>query len=153
MGPLGRYGPPHQPGRRIQAGWPRGRWRGAHPLPYGRCRPHRAWRGACRPLLQVQHARQAVGRVRPLGFEVPDVEFEEGENRFEIGFRLPDVRVWSTWDRGEQPLYELVLSCERAEMRRCFGARTVELRDWKVYLNGERIFLRGINYLPSDAYP
>jgi beta-mannosidase len=28
----------------------------------------------------------------------------------------------------------------------------VELRDWKVYLNGERIFLRGINYLPSDAY-
>src|SRR5215203_63333 len=100
-----------------------------------------------------------VGRVRPLGFEVPDVEFEkelqveEGENHFEIGFRLPDVRVWSTWDRGEQPLYELVLSCERAEMRRCFGARTVELRDWKVYLNGERIFLRGINYLPSDAYP
>src|SRR5918994_1002423 len=100
-----------------------------------------------------------VGRVRPLGFEVPDVEFEkelqveEGENRFEIGFRLPDVRVWSTWDRGEQPLYELVLSCEGAVMRRCFGARTVELRDWKVYLNGERIFLRGINYLPSDAYP
>ena len=29
-------------------------------------------------------------------------------NRFEIGFRVPDVRVWSTWDRGEQPLYELV---------------------------------------------
>src|ERR687898_3324121 len=100
-----------------------------------------------------------VGRVRPLGFEVPDAEFEkelqveEGENRFEIGFRLPDVRVWSTWDRGEQPLYELVLSCEGAEERARFGASTVELRDWKVYLNGERIFLRGINYLPSDAYP
>ena len=29
----------------------------------------------------------------------------------------------------------------------------MELRGWKVYLNGERIFLRGINYLPSDAYP
>jgi beta-mannosidase len=100
-----------------------------------------------------------VGRVRPLGFEAPDVEFErelhveEGENRFEIGFRVPDVRVWSTWDRGEQPLYELVLSCEGAQRRTRFGARTVELRDWKVYLNGERIFLRGINYLPSDAYP
>src|SRR5215218_5491527 len=40
-----------------------------------------------------------VGRVRPLGFEAPDVEFErevqveEGENRYEIGFRVPDVRV------------------------------------------------------------
>jgi beta-mannosidase len=100
-----------------------------------------------------------VGRVRPLGFEAPDLEFEravqveEGENRFEIGFCVPDVRVWSTWDRGEQPLYELVLWCDGAEERARFGACTVELRDWKVYLNGERIFLRGINYLPSDAYP
>src|SRR5215217_6159453 len=100
-----------------------------------------------------------VGRVRPLGFEVSDVEFErevqieEGENRFDVGFRVPDVRVWSTWDRGEQSLYELVLRCAGAEERARFGARTVELRDWKVYLNGERIFLRGINYLPSDAYP
>jgi beta-mannosidase len=100
-----------------------------------------------------------AGRVRPLGFEAQGVEFErvvhieEGENRYEIGFRLPDVRVWSTWDRGEQPLYELVLSCEEAQERARFGARSVELRDWKVYLNGERIFLRGINYLPSDAYP
>jgi beta-mannosidase len=34
-----------------------------------------------------------------------------------------------------------------------FGARTVELRDWKVFLNGERQFMRGINYLPTDAYP
>src|SRR5215211_3334815 len=100
-----------------------------------------------------------VGRVRPLGSEVSDVEFEreaqlqEGENRFDIGFHVPDVPVWSTWDRGEQPPYELVLGCAGAEERARFGARTVELRDWKVYLNGERIFLRGINYLPSDAYP
>src|ERR671912_2800558 len=100
-----------------------------------------------------------VGRVRPLDFEAQGVEFErevrleEGEHRFEIGFRLPDVRVWSTWDRGEQALYELVMSCDGAEEQTRFGASTVELEDWKVYLNGERIFLRGINYLPSDAYP
>jgi beta-mannosidase len=100
-----------------------------------------------------------AGGVRPLDFEAQEVEFErevqleEGENRFEIGFRLPDVRVWSTWDRGEQALYELVLSCDGAEEQTRFGASTVELKDWKVYLNGERIFLRGINYLPSDAYP
>ena len=34
-----------------------------------------------------------------------------------------------------------------------FGVRSVELRDWQVYLNGERVFMRGINYLPTDAYP
>jgi beta-mannosidase len=100
-----------------------------------------------------------AGRVRPLGFEAQGVEFErevrleQGENRVEVGFRLPDVRVWSTWDRSEQALYELVLSCDGAEEQTRFGASTVELRDWKIYLNGERIFLRGINYLPSDAYP
>jgi len=100
-----------------------------------------------------------VGLVRPLDSETPDVEFERevrlevGENRFDIDFRVPDVRAWSTWDRGEQPLYEVVLQCAGTEERARFGARTVELRDWKVYLNGERVFLRGINYLPSDAYP
>src|SRR5215210_5114869 len=100
-----------------------------------------------------------VGRVSPLGFEAPDVEFgrevqlEEGENRIDMGFHVPDARIWSTWDRGEQPLYELVMSCAGVEERTRFGACTVELRDWKVYLNGERVFLRGINYLPTDAYP
>jgi beta-mannosidase len=100
-----------------------------------------------------------AGQVRPLGFEAQGVEFErelqieQGENCLEIGFRVPDVRVWSAWDRGEQALYELVLSCDGAEEQTRFGASTVELEDWKVYLNGERIFLRGINYLPSDAYP
>jgi beta-mannosidase len=29
----------------------------------------------------------------------------------------------------------------------------VELREWQVYLNGEHIFMRGINYVPTDAYP
>jgi beta-mannosidase len=102
---------------------------------------------------------ELAGRVRPLGFEAQGVEFErelqieQGENCLEIGFRVPDVRVWSAWDRGEQALYELVLSCDGAEEQTRFGASTVELEDWKVYLNGERIFLRGINYLPSDAYP
>ncbi|MBA2714485.1 MAG: hypothetical protein H0U55_13140 [Rubrobacteraceae bacterium] len=29
----------------------------------------------------------------------------------------------------------------------------MELRKWQVYLNGERVFMRGINYVPTDAYP
>jgi beta-mannosidase len=118
-------------------------------------------RGAAHVDLHSRYSTRAklVGRVRSLGFEALDikvereVQVEEGENRFDIGFYVPDVRVWSTWDRGEQPLYELLLSCAGTVERVRFGASSVELRDWKVYLNGERIFLRGINYLPSDAYP
>lgn len=100
-----------------------------------------------------------IGSVRPLGFEASRAEFEEdvwvepGSTRLEARFFLPQPRLWWTWDRGEQPLYELVLICEGLEERARFGVRSVELRNWKVYLNGERTFLRGINYLPTDVYP
>jgi len=100
-----------------------------------------------------------VGCVRPLGFEASRAEFEEevwvepGCTRFEVKFFLPHPRLWWTWDRGEQPLYELLLVCDGHEERVRFGVRSVELRDWKVYLNDERTFLRGINYLPTDVYP
>ncbi len=99
------------------------------------------------------------GQVRAIGFEAPGAEFEtevqvrRGKNRFEVSFRLPAVRTWWTWDRGEQPLYELELRCEGETQSVRFGARTVELRGWTVFLNGARLFLRGINYLPSDVYP
>ena len=110
------------------------------------------------------YARRGVrikleGRVRPLGFEAPGADFERelrveaGTNRFDVDFHLPQVRTWWTWDRGEQPLYELTLSCDGDKGAVRFGARSVELRNWQVYLNGERIFLRGINYLPTDVYP
>ncbi len=100
-----------------------------------------------------------VGRVRPVGFEGAGADFgrevhlEPGHNRFEVAFNVPRARAWWTWDRGEQPLYELTLRCGEVGETVRLGARTLELRDWKVYLNGERIFLRGINYLPTDAYP
>jgi beta-mannosidase len=100
-----------------------------------------------------------TGLVRPLGFEAPSVEFERavrveaGTNRFDVGFYLPQVRTWWVCDRGEQPLYELTLGCGGVEDAVRFGARSVELRAWTVYLNGERLFPRGINYVPTDAYP
>jgi beta-mannosidase len=100
-----------------------------------------------------------TGLVRPLGFEAPSVELERavrveaGTNRLEVGFYVPQVRPWWVCDRGEQHLYELTLGCGEVDDSVRFGARSVELRDWKVYLNGERLFARGINYVPTDAYP
>jgi beta-mannosidase len=99
------------------------------------------------------------GAVRALGFEAPGAEFrrvvrvEAGENRVAANFVLPEPRLWWTWDRGEQNLYELVLECAGNKERVRFGVKAVELRDWHVCLNGERMFMRGINYLPTDAYP
>jgi beta-mannosidase len=119
--------------------------------------------GNGRVLAEVYARRESrvklAGQIRPLGFEAPGTELEvevlagPGSSRFEAAFHLREPRVWWTWDRGEQPLYELVLRCGEVEERVRFGARSVGLRDWGVYLNGERLFLRGINYLPTDVYP
>ena len=102
---------------------------------------------------------EVSGRVEALGFDAPGADFrftrriDEGENQVELDFVLPEPRLWWTWDRGEQHLYELVLVCAGGEKRVRFGVRSVELHAWQVYLNGERVFMRGINYVPSDAYP
>jgi beta-mannosidase len=117
--------------------------------------------GRARVELYARRAAPAKlrGRVRPLGFEAPGARFERevrleaGTNRFGVDFRVPQVRTWSTWDRGGGALYELDLRCEAEWETARFGARTVELRNWQTYLNGERVFLRGINYLPTDVYP
>ena len=119
--------------------------------------------GECRAVARLYSRRWANvtlrGRARPLGFEAPGAEFEEdvqllaGENTVEAPFILPEPRLWWTRGRGEQPLYELGLRCSGAEERVRFGVRSVELRGWHAYLNGERVFLRGTNYLPTDAYP
>ena len=119
--------------------------------------------GECRAVARIYSRTQANvtlrGHVRSLGFESPDAEFEEdaqllaGENAVEVPFGLPEPRLWWPQGRGEQPLYELVLQCSGVEERVRFGVRSVELRGWHAYVNGERIFLRGTNYLPTDAYP
>jgi len=97
--------------------------------------------------------------IQPVGFEAAAAEFRltalvgSGENRVEANFTLREPRLWWTWDRGEQHLYELVVRGAGCEERVRFGVKSVDLHDWHVYLNGERIFMRGINYLPTDAYP
>jgi beta-mannosidase len=111
--------------------------------------------------LDARHGSEVevTGTVEPVGFEAPAAEFrqrarvEPGENQVEATFTLREPRLWWTWDRGEQHLYELVLRCAGNEERVRFGVKSVELHDWHVCLNGERVFMRGINYLPTDAYP
>jgi beta-mannosidase len=119
--------------------------------------------GECRAVAQLYSRTRANvtlrGRVRPLGFEAPGAEFEEdaqllaGENTVEVPFILPEPQLWWTRDRGKQQLYELGLQCSGDEERVRFGVRSVELHSWHTYLNGQRVFLRGTNYLPTDAYP
>ena len=60
-------------------------------------------------------------------------------------------QLWWTWDHGLPNLYTLGLTVrigDRLSDRRSMavGIREIEHVDWKFYLNGKRIFIRGTNF-------
>ncbi|MFG2798263.1 glycoside hydrolase family 2 protein [Streptomyces pseudovenezuelae] len=83
-----------------------------------------------------------------------------------VRLRVPDVRLWWPRGYGEQPLYEVELTLLHEDRpldvwRRRVGFRTVELdrspdehgSGFTFVLNGERLFARGVNWIPDDVFP
>lgn len=85
---------------------------------------------------------------------------------------VPDVRLWWPRGYGEQPLYDLELTLCAADIpldadvpldvwRRRVGFRTLELdrtadehgTGFTFVVNGERLFVRGVNWIPDDVLP
>lgn len=119
--------------------------------------------GRCRVFLSLwtHDSREILvdGEIVPLGFEALGARFRRkavaaaGHRELVVEFDLPEPRLWWPRGRGEQPLYELRVRCEGFEEQVRFGVRSVELTGWHSRINGKRLFLRGVNYLPTDAYP
>ncbi len=81
-----------------------------------------------------------------------------GQNDFEWTVDITDPALW--WPRalGDQPLIEVavevVVDGEVSDRRqRRTGLRQVTWDDWICSVNGERIFLKGANLLPTSAGP
>ncbi|MGA5249062.1 glycoside hydrolase family 2 protein [Streptomyces pseudogriseolus] len=132
-----------------------------------------------RPLVTVADGagvvELAVDVERTEGGAPLDVEASVGgvraRARFEgtagtVRLRVPDVRLWWPRGYGEQPLYEVELTLFDGEgavdsWRRRTGFRTVELdtspdahgTGFTLVVNGERLFARGVNWIPDDAFP
>ncbi|WP_406472447.1 glycoside hydrolase family 2 protein [Streptomyces sp. NBC_01615] len=83
-----------------------------------------------------------------------------------VGLEVPDVELWWPRGYGEQPLYEIELTLSDAHgpldvWRRRIGFRTVELdtsaddhgTGFTFVVNGERMFARGVNWIPDDVFP
>ncbi|MGX1304005.1 beta-mannosidase [Streptomyces albogriseolus] len=83
-----------------------------------------------------------------------------------VRLRVPDARLWWPRGYGEQPLYDvevrLLHDGEAVDSwRRRIGFRTVELdtsadahgTGFTLVVNGERLFARGVNWIPDDAFP
>ncbi|MDX3664794.1 glycoside hydrolase family 2 protein [Streptomyces europaeiscabiei] len=93
---------------------------------------------------------------------VAEVEGTSGVVRLEV----PGVERWWPRGYGEQPLYEveLILHGQGGALdlwRRRVGFRAVELdrsadehgTGFTLVVNGERLFARGVNWIPDDVFP
>ncbi|MFF3962210.1 glycoside hydrolase family 2 protein [Streptomyces griseorubiginosus] len=100
----------------------------------------------------------AVGGVRARAA----IDKASGAVRLEV----PEARLWWPRGYGEQALYEVELTLLHEDgpldvWRRRIGFRTVELdrsadehgTGFCLVVNGERIFARGVNWIPDDVFP
>ncbi|WP_328874400.1 glycoside hydrolase family 2 protein [Streptomyces sp. NBC_00287] len=132
-----------------------------------------------RPLVTVE---QGVGRVElavdvertrveaPLTIEATvggvraraSIDGTQGVVRLEV----PSPRLWWPRGYGEQPLYDVELRLLHGDepldvWRRRIGFRSVELdrsadehgTGFTFVVNGERLFARGVNWIPDDVFP
>jgi beta-mannosidase len=85
---------------------------------------------------------------------VRDQQLAGGENRLEWTVAVPEPRLWWPHALGDQPRYDVtveVLVEGRVSDRFCSrtGLRRLQLQDWVLRVNGERLFLKGANQGPT----
>lgn len=101
-------------------------------------------------------------KIAPHNFDGETVEGElpslhDGTGDADLAFQavIPEPRLWWPREMGEPNLYTLELALEKDgeiidSATRRFGLRSVEMKDWTLFVNGERTFCRGVNYAPCD---
>ncbi|MCB9106894.1 MAG: hypothetical protein H6633_22000 [Anaerolineales bacterium] len=76
-----------------------------------------------------------------------------------LSCRLPSIKLWQPWDRGEPNLYNVTISLtcpdghplDAVTLRT--GFRHVSFNQWQFNLNGHPEFMRGLNWVPADCFP
>ena len=108
-----------------------------------------------RAVLDVPGGGPVDLRTRVAGTEhVHSHHAAEGENRVEWSVDVDDPPLWWPHALGDQHLCDLVMEAltgTEVHDRRHFriGFRSVAMRRWVLYVNGERLFVKGANLLPT----
>jgi beta-mannosidase len=76
-----------------------------------------------------------------------------GLNELEWSVDIRDPKLWWPRELGDQPLteftVEVLIDGEKSDQRmRRVGLRQIQWNDWVFTINGERLFLRGVNMMP-----
>ncbi|MER6803136.1 MULTISPECIES: glycoside hydrolase family 2 protein [Streptomyces] len=126
--------------------------------------------GTGRVEVRLEIERTAQGRGRTLRAEArvagARAEAVLAGDEAVLHLEVPDPSLWWPRGYGEQPLYDLrlTLSDEGGPLdtwHRRIGFRTIELdrsadehgTGFTLVVNGVRIFARGVNWIPDDAFP
>jgi beta-mannosidase len=101
-----------------------------------------------------------------IGDTIAAIVVPSGETTATVRLVVPEVERWWPAGRGEQPLYELTMTVAvdgvaTDQSRRRIGFRTVEIDTtpdehgsrFALIVNGERIWVRGFNWIPDDTFP
>lgn len=112
-----------------------------------------------RAVLDVPGGGPVDLRTRVAGAEhVHSHHAADGENRVEWAVDVDDPPLWWPHALGDQHLCDLVMEAltgTEVHDRRHFriGFRSVAMRRWVLYVNGERLFVKGANLLPTRPLP
>ncbi|HIQ05793.1 MAG TPA: beta-galactosidase [Anaerolineae bacterium] len=107
---------------------------------------------------------QVTATIAPANFQAEDqtfrlsqgVHLEPGVTRVTLTQTISNPYLWATWDYGHPYLYQFDatvrvgtdLVAQKADR---FGIRELTIdENWFWYLNGERIFVRGTNVIPTQ---
>ncbi len=87
-----------------------------------------------------------------------DQHLAAGPNHIEWQVTVPDPDLWWPWSLGDQPLYvvrvEVIHEGAASDARqRSVGLRKLALRNWQLWVNGERFVPKGSNLAPASPGP
>ena len=101
--------------------------------------------------------------LRPPGGAPPVVssrehELASGATVLEWDLLVNEPELWWPWQLGDQPLYRVTVSIEldgsiSGIWERMVGLRQVRMKNYVMWVNGERLFAKGADLWPTTALP
>lgn len=104
-----------------------------------------------------------VTTLRPPGGGPPIVsrrthDLATGATVLEWDLSIDDPELWWPWQLGPQPLYKVTVSVETDDSisgiwDRTVGMRQVRMKNYVLWINGRRLFAKGVDVWPTRSLP
>jgi len=101
--------------------------------------------------------------LRPPGGAPPVVssrqhDLASGATVLEWDLAITDPQLWWPWQLGDQPMYRVTVSVEvngsiSGIWERTVGLRQIRMKNYVLWINGERLFAKGVDMWPTTTLP